>query len=127
MDVAHEAAEQKLCNDLMNRDAEIRIAMCELCGFTVDDVERDDDNVVKRIWVSYPAAWTATATQPWPPDFLKDLNAVHAAEKFLPHGKRKLYEQCLDLFAAGVFSDAEQRCEALLRTMKQWNTKWDIL
>jgi hypothetical protein len=146
MDVAHEAAEQKLCDDLMNRDAEIRIAMCELCGFTVDDVERDDDGLVKRIWVSYPASWTGTPTQPWPPDFLKDLNAVHSFECGYEWGKGCTPENpsaCInppwiayDMMLNSVVGQdrhltiratAAQRCEAILKTTGKWNTKWENL
>jgi hypothetical protein len=138
-------------DDLMNRDAEIRIAMCELCGFTVDDVERDDNGVVKRIWVSYPASWTGTPTQPWPPDFLKDLNAIFAAYrhvgltdpknldlrvKWVANLRLVVGRRCpKNKVGAPLISDIDlltsddpiEHCEALLRTVKKWNTKWEIL
>ena len=53
-------------------------------------------------------------------DYLNDLNACAEMENHLPHGKRKLYEECLNLYGTGVFSDAAERREAFLRILNRW-------
>jgi hypothetical protein len=139
--------EQDLCDAAAKRDGEMQLAMCEVAGFTVTDVERHDTGNIKRIWVKYPTTWTGASSQPWPPDFLNDLNAVFAAAKHLGlHDRDKLdlrvkwvanlrtvvSRRCpvnkvgspivsdLDLLA----SSSRELCEAALRTMKKWNPEW---
>ena len=139
MDVAHEAAEQKLCDDLMNRDAEIRIAMAELAGWTdlvmthPFTTEFMDDLPTTPCGNPPTGSWRPT------PRYLKDLTATRSVIlNILNAGSSQLnWEYCRILgeitgsgphvTAALVLADAEQHCEAILKTTEKWNTKWDIL
>ena len=62
------------------------------------------------------------------PDYLNDLNAIHAAEKTLTHEQRidhmEWLGMCSDDYGhkvwAYVHATAEQRAEAFLRTIGKW-------
>lgn len=61
------------------------------------------------------------------PDYLNDLNAIHAAEEKLTDVQQEQYpiilHEVVGNFAfwwAIAHADASQRCEALLRTIGKW-------
>ena len=139
MDVAHEAAEQKLCDDLMNRDAEIRIAMAKLAGWT-DIVmaypfitEFMDDLPMTPCGNSPLGSWAPT------PRYLKDLTTTRSVilDILNPATSQPNWEYCrilgeitgsgANVTTALVLADAKQHCEAILKTTGNWDTKWENL
>jgi len=100
-----------------------RIAIAEACGWT-----EISDWGAGGINGKHP-------TGPWVeviPDYLNDLNAMHEAEKFIPHSKKEsywdyLYENCqrsvfssIDDNYKMITATAAQRAEAYLRTIGKW-------
>jgi len=82
-------------------------------------------------------AWYRPGNSPWHleqlPDYLNDLNAVHELEKRLSISDREAYRSILSQNAIfypetiGTCTDwclihasAEERCEALLKTLNLW-------
>ena len=102
---------------------EQRIAIAEACGWYWDkshSPQRDRRRLISPafdiciVWKDGELGGKVI------PDYLSDLNAMHQAEGFLPHSKKKIYENCLGLYALGCFSTAAQRAEAFLRTIGKW-------
>lgn len=69
-----------------------------MCGYRFD-VYRDPE-----VWLSHP-------------DYYRDLNAMHEAEKIFDNGQILRYVQWLP---RGALSTAAQRAEAFLRTLNLW-------
>jgi len=66
------------------KEQEQRIAIARSLGFKISRIDRDDDGEITFIWCDeYPKQWEGKSTRPWLPDFTKDLNAMHEAEKVL--------------------------------------------
>lgn len=122
-----------------------RIKIAEACGYTevkpiysTYKFERGDATEPKLIGImgKFP---DPTNCQPWLPDYLNDLNAMHSAwkeyfgfysEEWLhAHSHLKQVVSCFlgeddmeDPYVASAIANAtaEQRAEAFLRTLKLW-------
>jgi hypothetical protein len=110
-------------------DEQINAAIAEACGFVGwDEVQLKKSGPKFRFW-DYPKNWDGPNRQPWVPDFCRDLNAMHEAEKTL-----KGYDQIhtyvwhlenrddwhTDLKLMVAHATARQRAEAFLRTLGKW-------
>lgn len=87
-----------------------RIAIAEHCGWRVHPKDK---------WVVIPPN-SPHSVQPLHtlPDYLNDLNAMHAAEeKLINEDYGPLYGECLDW---NWHATAAQRAEAFLRTIGKW-------
>jgi hypothetical protein len=123
----------------MNRDAEIRIAMAKLAGWT-DIVTTDpfitdfgDDRPLTPYGNPPTGSWRAT------PRYLKDLSATRSMIlDILNLATSQLnWEYCrilgeitgsgANVTTALVLADAKQHCEAILKTTGNWDTKWENL
>jgi len=109
----------------MNNEKQ-RIAIAEACGWKMHD--HPDCLAKKDGWVS--RGWDTWVMNPSGrlvfkhdiPDYLTDLNAMHAAEKVLNNVQRERYRTELVYSHAGrdVFATAAQRAEAFLITIGKW-------
>ena len=83
-----------------------RIAIAEACGWKPNPFEMDMCGQV------FPQS---------PPDYLKDLNAMHEAEKVLnPEQLSEYYIQLASAMFRPFRASASQRAEAFLRTLGKW-------
>ena len=94
-----------------------RIAIAKWCGFTQQQIKAfsiaERDNIMGVLFI---------------PDYLNDLNAIHAAEKLLTPTQCNQYECLLGCFALAAdgpeqryfHKTAAQRAEALLKTIEKW-------
>ena len=118
----------------MNKEAQ-RIAIAEACGWT----ECYFDNILNKL-CGYPKGCNADNSGCYVkelPDYLNDLNAMHAAEKTLDYGHRCFYcehlyyiipEATISLYGDRDYAEyweltvatASQRAEAFLRTLNLW-------
>lgn len=115
-----------------------RIAIAEALDWTFHPY-REDDGLPG--WQRYKEeavmCWVRPGGESWQrqelPDFLNDLNAMHAAEKVLTLGQQKDYLSLLagyfcgavgyeweDGYALAIMATASQRAEALLRILNLW-------
>lgn len=91
----------------------------------------------QRIAIAAVAKWDGQLSQESMPNYLNDLNSVHAIESEViykyagrygeePHdiaARRINYEACLcNLAEDPIHATAAQKCEALLRTLNLWKT-----
>jgi hypothetical protein len=83
-----------------------RIAIAKACGFKCSEYSDELGQLVAEFM----------------PDYLKDLNAMHEAEKVLNNVQRERYRTELVYMHAGkdVFVTAAQRAEAFLKTIGKW-------
>ena len=83
-----------------------RIAIAKACGFKCSEYSDELGQLVAEFM----------------PDYLKDLNAIHEAEKVLNNVQRERYRTELVYMHAGrdVFATSAQRAEAFLRTIGKW-------
>jgi hypothetical protein len=101
-----------------------RIAIAEACGWIHTDenpFERHGtkitNNIPKGAW-HHPVIAGCKLS---PPDYLKDLNAMHEAEKVMAPEQCKQYERWLGESCNRVWhATAAQRAEAFLRTIGKW-------
>ena len=105
----------------MNPEAQ-RIAIAEACGWTFK--EKDG-----QLFSYDPASKVGITPHTWElPDYLNDLNAMHAAEKVLADTvKREYIKQLVAVVNESEWSKwptahatAAQRAEAFLRTIGRW-------
>lgn len=56
------------------------------------------------------------------PDYLRDLNAIHEAEKLMSEAQQKTYAVTLavEMGFANVFATATTKAEFLLKAIKEW-------
>ena len=110
----------------MNKEKQ-RIAIAEFCGWSQDEV--------LGWWAPDDSEWYGTS---WGidmlPNYLNDLNAMHDAEKGLTDAQWREYtNNLLNLTAmyidqegapmrlvSSIHATAEQRAEALLKTIGRW-------
>lgn len=109
-----------------------RVAIAKACGWTAQkDIERfwravdASGNMTHELWVSESNVWAAGI-----PNFLNDLNAMHEAEKVLPHqlshidywqkGYGRFQTLLAELTITPYSATASQRAEAFLRTIGKW-------
>lgn len=125
-----------------------RIAIAEACGYThiniirSENYDRIEDGVPVRpkvIGIMGRASNGPTKTQPWIPDYLNDLNAMHEAEARFNNSKdadaymRNLLRVVRNLIIredsfilnswttyALVHATAAQRARAFLETLNKW-------
>ena len=94
-----------------------RIAIAEACGWT-------DFNSAAHAGAIQYGRRPFSCFDSWElPDYLKDLNAMHEAETFIPNGKEQVYFETLhDVSGNLTFyrSTAAQRAEAFLKTLNLW-------
>lgn len=106
-----------------------RIAIAEACGLRPNPILRDHHR-----WIIPSARTDGGDLHVDLPDYLHDLNAMHAAEKALKDsyeteiGSRGLYISTLnhisgDNFFGCIHATAAQRAEAFLRTIGKWEEK----
>lgn len=100
-----------------------RIAIAEACGWT--DIKRGP-------YDGLPFGRYKTHQLEGVPDFLKDLNAMHDAEKVLTDEQWPIYRDEIRLVVLGpirmvsdwcksdIHATASQRAEAFLRTIGKW-------
>jgi hypothetical protein len=83
-----------------------RIAIAKACGFKWSEYSDELGQLVAEFM----------------PDYLKDLNDMHEAEKVLNNVQRERYRTELVYMHAGrdVFATSAQRAEAFLRTIGKW-------
>jgi hypothetical protein len=108
-----------------------RIAIAEACGWKMHD--HPDCLAKKEGWVSRD--WETWVMNPSGllvfkhdiPDYLKDLNAMHKAEKVLRDDREAAFRGWLwlahgqpELRCAIVHATAAQRAEAFLRAIGKW-------
>lgn len=115
-----------------------RIAIAEFCGWTI--LEPEVHPAITYEW-AYPPGKNS-GTRDIIPDYTNDLNAIHEAEKLLPWkdegpatSQRRRYLMNLESVISGLpdrhgerpnrvlsipFATAQQRAEALLRTIGKW-------
>lgn len=121
----------------MNHEKQ-RIAIAEACGWTkhieyisgFTDLPEGGKRQVQRIGWKNPRGIFHTTKSYWPPDFIADLNAMHEAEKVLPHDKRRAYGiALLDVIERSgtdpdrfnhIHATAAHRAEAFLRVLSKW-------
>lgn len=113
-----------------------RIKIAEACGYTevkpiysTYKFERGDATEPKLIGImgKFP---DPTNCQPWLPDYLNDLNAMHEAEKVLTKDQDLQYHLALTKICTGygvpeflgsaIRATAAQRAKAFLRTLGKW-------
>ena len=101
-----------------------RIAIAKACGFK--DIRRE---VAERLfgnmdWFGTPLQGTEFEERVQLPRYLKDLNAMHEAEKVLTPKQRCDYMDFLDPQEQNGWdvchATASQRAEAFLRTLNLW-------
>ena len=89
-----------------------RIAIAEACGWKPNPFERDMRGQV------FPQS---------PPDYLRDLNAMHEAEKAMSVNDRNRYIDTLGTTYHDSWefctATAAQRAEAFLKTIGKWENK----
>lgn len=89
-------------------DEEINIAIAEACGWKICPFGEP----------LQPKTWRSALDLP---DYCRDLNAMHEAEKTLNGTAMRVYEALLnpdDGFA--IHANARQRAEAFIRTIGKW-------
>jgi hypothetical protein len=102
----------------MNKELQ-RIKIAEACGWT-------DFNSAKHEGAIQYGRKPLSCSNSWEvPDYLKDLNAMHEAEKiFADDDSFREYESKLDkvvpMSERWIFATAAQRAEAFLRTLNLW-------
>ena len=89
-----------------------RIAIAEACGWKPNPFERDMRGQI------FPQS---------PPDYLRDLNAMHEAEKAMSVNDRNRYIDTLGTTYHDSWefctATAAQRAEAFLKTIGKWENK----
>jgi hypothetical protein len=93
-----------------------QIAIAKACGYT-DCSETGTYGTFNNKWIEIP-------------DYLNDLNAMHEAEKVLPHksltqdyfnvGYGRYQSILCEMSLTPFFATAAQRAEAFLRTLNLW-------
>ena len=98
----------------MNQE-EQRAAIAEACGWTLNPAKHTAKGLD---WLHVPSGNTAYN----PPNYLKDLNAMHDAENSLTTSQMTIMSQYLHrrLGMLWGFATASQRAEAFLRTVGKW-------
>lgn len=106
-----------------------RLAIAEACGWRLEY----DTTQLKAIWIVSPkSGYHYAVDDEFIPDYLKDLNAMHEAEKTLTVNQWTDYLDALDKICVPVHicptthamsvycATAQQRAEAFLRTLNLW-------
>jgi len=103
-------------------DGQINIAIAKACGLTIvsDGIMHHLTPCGKKTEHDPEGCLLKEC-----PDYCKDLNAMHEAEKRLLSGYWMRYCECLNCLLgkslyASVHATARQRAEAFLRTLGKW-------
>jgi hypothetical protein len=106
-----------------------RIAIAEIVGFEVKDIEYNEDNDTYRVWAETPESWSGKDVSPWLPDFIYDKNAMQQAKEKLDIHERELFRRFLRFVVtedpnnrdnAPEFATAAQETKALLLALGKW-------
>jgi len=115
----------------------MRIAIAEACGWKLSEPVIGHDGRWRKhayrgksVYSLFDSSWAGgphDVIDDWnnAPDYLRDLNAMHEAEKTLPKSQRLSYDAklgalCEETDSFTHHATAAQRCEAFLRTIGKW-------
>lgn len=97
-------------------DNQINAAIAEACGWR----SKEDTNGVPWLWMRTKVDFTVESSIE-PPDYCKDLNAMHEAEKTMDEEQWHDYVEYVGgTWEQAIHSNARQRAEAFLRTLGKW-------
>jgi hypothetical protein len=107
----------------MNKEAQ-RIAIAEACGWTEIKPQRATTGISDYPTGKLNGARKDGSRDYYVPNYLKDLNAMHEAEKVLTSEQVTSYVDSLESmnerWSTPAFATAAQRAEAFLRTIGKW-------
>ena len=104
-------------------DEQMNVAISEACGWT--DIHDSGPWHNHKLW-GYPPELPGQGGNAYKymPDYCKDLNAMHEAEKVLTDDQREVfYPRNLGAWQRPfnvIYASARQRAEAFLRTLGKW-------
>lgn len=95
----------------------LNVSIAKVCGWWVSD----------QGWWSHPTLEDNGGAMPYPPNYFRDLNAMHEAEKVLTPEQWKDYsEDMCQQSHSGYLTDhllhatAKQKAESFLRALNLW-------
>ena len=101
-----------------------QIAIAKACGWTEIEPQRLTSGGGDYFTGKFHGLRKDGSRDYFVPDYPKDLNAMHEAEKVLTSSQEKEYVNDLDWMSerwgGTVFAPAAQRAEAFLRTIGKW-------